>query len=122
MIRGVGVDLIGIDRIEEMLENPNFLSRFFIPEEQAYIRSRGAAGAQSAAGMYAAKEAMLKALGAGIAAVGLSEVGVTHAPTGAPEAALGPKAAARLLELGAERMLISITHAEGMAVAVAVIE
>jgi len=122
MIRGIGVDLIGIARMEEMLESPNFLSRFFTSEEQAYIRARGAAGAQSAAGIYAAKEAMLKALGTGIAPIGLAEVGVTHATSGAPQATLGPKAMARLLELGAERMHISITHAEGMAVAVAIIE
>ncbi|MCL2811178.1 MAG: holo-ACP synthase [Clostridia bacterium] len=122
MIRGIGVDLIGIARIEEMLENPNFLARFFTPEEQAYVHGRGAAGTQSAAGIYAAKEAMLKALGTGIAPIGLQEVGVTHAASGAPQAALGPKAAARLLELGGERMHISITHAEGMAVAVAIIE
>ena len=122
MIRGVGVDLIGVARVMAMLENPNFLTRFFTPEEQAYILARGAAGAQSAAGIYAAKEAMLKALGTGIAPIGLLEVGVTHAHTGAPQAALGPKAKARLRELGGERAHISITHAEGMAAAVAVIE
>jgi len=122
VIRGIGVDLVGIERMESMLENPGFLTRFFTPEEQAYILARGAAGAQSAAGIYAAKEAMLKALGTGIAPIGLPEVGVTHAPSGAPQAALGPKAEARLRELGAQRAHISITHAEGMAVAVAVIE
>ena len=122
MIRGVGVDLIGIARVESMMENSRFLERFFTSEERAYVCGRGAAGAQSAAGIYAAKEAMLKALGTGIAPIGLPEVGVTHAASGAPEASLGPKASARLRELGAERVLLSITHAEGMAVAVAIIE
>ena len=122
MIRGIGIDLIGIARVEAMLESPGFLARFFTPEEQAYVLARGAAGTQSAAGIYAAKEAVLKALGTGIAPIGLQEVGVTHAPTGAPQAALGPKAEARLQELGAQRVLLSITHAEGMAVAMAVIE
>jgi len=122
LIRGIGVDLIGVERIKVMLEGPGFLARFFTPEEQAHVRARGAAGAQSAAGIYAAKEAMLKALGTGIAPVGLPEVGVTHTPAGAPQAALGPKAEARMRELGAERVHISITHSEGMAVAVAVIE
>jgi len=105
-----------------MLKNPGFLPRFFTPEEQAHVQARGAGAPQSAAGIYAAKEAMLKALGTGIAPIGLLEAGVTHAPSGAPQAVLGPKATARLQTLGAEHMHISITHAEGIAVAVAVIE
>jgi len=122
MIRGVGVDLVGIKRVEAMLDKPGFLDRFFTPGERAYVRGRGGAGAQSAAGIYAAKEAVLKAMGTGIAPVGLAEVAVTHSETGAPQAELGPKALARMLELGAERVLLSITHDAGMAVAVAVIE
>ena len=122
MIRGLGVDLIGVARVEGMLANSGFLARFYTADEQAYVRGRGASGAQSAAGIFAAKEAMLKALGTGIAPVGLLEVSVTHAATGAPLAELGPNAAARLREIGGSRMLLSITHAEGMAVAVAVAE
>lgn len=122
MIRGVGVDLIGVARIGEMLAKPGFLERFFTPEEQAYVRGKGAASAESAAGIFAAKEAMLKALGTGIAPIGLLEVAVTHGALGAPEALLGEKAAARMREIGAERMVLSIAHAEGMAVAVAIAE
>jgi len=122
VIRGVGVDLIGVSRIEAMLANPGFLARYYTADEQAYVRGRGASGAQSAAGIFAAKEAMLKALGTGIAPVGLLEVSVTHAASGAPQAVLGPVASARLQEIGGSRMLLSITHAEGMAVAVAIAE
>ncbi len=121
MIRGVGIDLVGVERIDKMIRR-GFVARYYTPEEQQYIEGKGAAAAQSAAGMFAAKEAMLKALGTGIAGIGLLEVAVRHDDLGAPAAALGEKAAARLREIGAARMLLSITHAEGMAVAVAIAE
>ncbi len=122
MIRGVGIDLIGVERIAGMLENSGFLERFFTPEEQEYVRAKGASGPQSAAGLFAAKEAMLKALGTGIAPIGLLEVAVTHSELGAPQAVLGEKAAARLREIGAEHLVLSITHDQGMAMAVAIAE
>jgi holo-[acyl-carrier protein] synthase len=119
MICGLGVDLIGIARVEKLLVQGG-LERFFTPEEQAYVRGRGAAAADSAAGIFAAKEAMVKALGTGIAPVGLLEVAVAHDELGAPVAVLGERALARMRVIGAARMLLSITHAEGMAAAVAV--
>ena len=121
MILGVGVDLVGVARVEAMLAK-GFLERYYTPEEQAYVRGRGAAASESAAGIFAAKEAMLKALGTGVASVGLLEAAVTHDTLGAPQAALGEKAKARLRAIGASRMVLSITHAEGMAVAVAIAE
>ena len=78
-------------------------------------------GAQTAAGLFAAKEAMLKALGVGLA-VPLREVGVTHDAQGAPRAALTGAAAARLAALGGRTMHLSISHEGGMAVAMAVAE
>ena len=67
-MKGIGIDLCGIDRIETAItRNERFLERWYTQEEQAYIISRGKAGAQSAAAMFAAKEAFLKAVGTGIA-------------------------------------------------------
>ena len=121
MIRGCGVDLIGVARIAAFIKDGP-PARVFTPEEQAYIQSRGAVAAESAAGIFAAKEAMCKALGTGIGPVGLLAVGVSHDAAGAPQAVLGERALARMRELGATRMHLSITHAEGMAVAMAVAE
>ena len=60
-VRGVGIDLCAIGRMEELLGNVRFLERFFTEEETAYVMARGAAAAQSMAGIFAAKEALLKA-------------------------------------------------------------
>ena len=115
MILGLGVDLCEIARMERAIAREGFLARFFTQEERDYIASRGAMGAQTAAGLFAAKEAMLKALGVGLA-VPLREVGVTHDAQGAPAAA------ARLAALGGRTMHLSISHEGGMAVAMAVAE
>lgn len=123
-MRGLGIDLCGVERIERELKRGDaFLRRFFTNSERAYIASRGQMGAQSAAAMFAAKEAFLKAVGTGIGGgIALDEIGVEHLPGGAPAYRLTGTAQARLGELGAERAFLSLTHEAGMAAAVCVIE
>lgn len=123
-MRGLGIDLCGVERIERELKRSDaFLHRFFTNSERAYIASRGQMGAQSAAAMFAAKEAFLKAMGTGIGGgIALDEIAVEHLPGGAPVYRLTGAAQARLGELGAERALLSLTHEAGMAAAVCVIE
>ena len=123
-MRGLGIDLCGVERIERELKRSDaFLRRFFTNSERAYIASRGQMGAQSAAAMFAAKEAFLKAVGAGIGGgIALDEIAVEHLPGGAPAYRLTGTAQARLGELGAERAFLSLTHEAGMAAAVCVIE
>lgn len=116
-VRGVGIDLCAIGRMEELLGNVRFLERFFTEEETAYVMARGAAAAQSMAGIFAAKEALLKALGVGIA-LPLKDVGVTHTETGQPVYCLTGKAK----ELaGDAQCMLSITHEGDMAAAVCII-
>lgn len=123
-MRGLGIDLCGVERIERELKRSDaFLRRFFTNSERAYIASRGQMGAQSAAAMFAAKEAFLKAVGAGIGGgIALDEIAVEHLPGGSPAYRLTGTAQARLGELGAERAFLSLTHEAGMAAAVCVIE
>ena len=66
-LRGIGLDICGIDRMAQQLDNTHFLQRILTKEEIAYLRSRGASAADTLAGLYAAKEAIVKALGCGIA-------------------------------------------------------
>lgn len=123
-MKGLGIDLCGVERIERELKRSDaFLHRFFTNSERAYIASRGQMGAQSAAAMFAAKEAFLKAVGTGIGGgIALDEIAVEHLPGGAPAYRLTGTAQARLGELGAERAFLSLTHEAGMAAAVCVIE
>lgn len=119
---GVGIDLCDISRMRDMLARPRFLARFFSQEERDYILSRGAAGEQSAAGIYAAKEALTKALGTGLSGMALSDISVVHDALGAPAYALTGGALAAARARGVTRLHLSITHDGGVAAAVAVAE
>ena len=61
-ILGVGLDLCDIRRIRRAMENPRFAQRAFTQGERERIAQRGE---QTAAGLFAAKEAVAKALGTG---------------------------------------------------------
>ncbi len=120
MIVGCGVDLCSVSRIRRMM-NKGFVQRYFTDEEQAYLADRNNA-AESTAGMFAAKEAMLKALGTGIAGIGLTAVAVSHDAQGAPIAVLTGAAMERLIAIGGARVHLSISHEGDMAVALAIAE
>ena len=124
MIVGFGLDLCPVERGGEMLQRPRAMERLFTPGERAYIAGRGALAAQSAAGIYAAKEAVLKALGTGIGpeSVGILQVEVTHGAYGAPQAVLSDAALLRLQSLGGTRVHLTITHDGSMAAAAAIAE
>ena len=121
MIAGVGIDLCEISRMEKFMENGRFLARFFSEPEQEYIQNKGKAGAQSMAGIFAAKEALGKALGVGIAA-DLKEISVLHDAQGAPYYSLSGDYARMAEQRGIASFYLSITHEGGMAAAVCVAE
>ena len=112
-VRGLGLDLCQVDRMREHLED-RFMERYLTESEAAYVRSRGAQAAESLAGIWAAKEAVLKALGTGIA-FPLRDVEIRHTEAGQPTVLLHGQA----LAYGGS-FLLSITHENGMAAAVAI--
>lgn len=115
-VRGIGLDLCGIDRMAPYVDNERFLTRYFNASEIAYIHSRGQSAAQTLAGLFAAKEAVSKALGTGIA-FALTDVSIDHTPDGQPVAVLSGKAAE--LACGGS-FLLTITHDAGVAAAMVV--
>lgn len=123
-MKGLGIDLCGIQRIQRVLEGGDgFLRRYFTQEEQAYIARRGKAGAESAAAMFAAKEAFLKALGTGIGGgIPLTEVSVAHEESGQPRYVLGETAQQAMAQRGAGSAWLSLSHEAGVAAAVCVLE
>lgn len=114
MCKGVGIDLCEIARMQALLDEGRSLRRMFTGAEQTYIAGKGAAAAQTMAGLFAAKEAVLKALGAGLT-IPMTDIEITHTDLGQPIAVLNGKAAA----LGGQ-IHLSITHEGGMAAAFAV--
>lgn len=120
-VAGVGVDIVEIGRVRAtMLRTPRFKERVFTAEERAYCESRANPWA-SYAGCFAAREAVLKALGCGFGdGVGFTDVSVGHDDKGRPLALLAGKAARLAREQGVTEMHLSISHTQGVAVANAV--
>ena len=118
MCKGLGLDLCEIVRMETLLADERFLSRYFTPEEAAYVHSRGQSAAQTLAGLFAAKEAVVKSLGVGLS-LPFKEIEIFHNEAGQPQVRLTGTAAEKLAALGGGDFLLSITHEGGMAAAVA---
>jgi holo-[acyl-carrier protein] synthase len=120
---GLGIDLVEVARIGALLERhpERFLARICRAGEADL--ARGATLDQHVAGLFAAKEAVLKALGTGWAeGVGFRDVEVVRGPGGAPGVRLHGAAAEHARRLGGDRVHLSITHERTHAAAVAVLE
>ena len=124
MIVGLGTDVVGVARIRGLLarHRGRFLARWFDAREAAWINA-AVDGAERTAARWAAKEAAAKALGTGFAGgVVPSQIAVVHGAGGAPRLELSGAAQARALALGAVRQHVSISHADGVALAVVILE
>lgn len=115
-VRGVGIDLCDISRMEQNLRDGRFLARYFTDAEASYIRGRGLSASQSMAGIWAAKEAFLKALGVGLS-LPLKDIEVLHTELGQPYYHLTGKAESAV---DGGEALLSITHEGLMAAAVCI--
>jgi holo-[acyl-carrier protein] synthase len=114
MAAGIGIDLLEIRRLERVLErHPRLAQRVFTKAERDYAAARARPGRHLAA-RFAAKEAVVKALGLSDG-LGLGEVeNVAGEP---PSVRLRGRAA---LAAGGERIEVSLTHSRDFAAAVAV--
>ena len=122
-IVGVGTDMCTVSRIAKAIEKEHFYQSVYLDGERAYLAAKGRGKAESAAAMFAAKEAVAKALGTGFAkGVGVAMIEVTHDELGAPGVLLHEGAKERLAAIGGKRVLLSLTHEGDMAMAFAVIE
>jgi len=119
---GVGTDLCPVARIASARERHGkaFLDKVFTAAEQATCLGRGDPDASFAA-RWAAKEAVSKALGTGIGTeLGLTSVEVAEDDLGAPRIRLDAKGEALLRKRGGSRVLVSLSHDAGLAIAYAV--
>ena len=115
MIISVGVDLAEVKRIQKALEDPRigkrFRDRVFTSKEIQYCEKKRRGRYESYAGRFAAKEAVMKALGRGWGAkVTWLDIEVARARSGKPEIVLHDKTARFAEELGIRRWALSITH------------
>ena len=117
-IIGLGIDATDIDRIAETLERygTRFMQRVFTDEEIAYC-TRRRVPAVHFAGRFAAKEAAMKALGTGHTQNVLWRDVEVIRRGGPPQLQFHGGAARRLVAIGGNRSLLTITHAEHLALA-----
>ncbi len=119
-----GVDIIEIDRIKKSVEElESFRNRVFTEKEIVYCEGRHKAKYESYAARFAAKEAVLKALGTGLAdGVEWKHIEICNDERGKPMAVLTERALELFREMNGKSIDISLSHCSTYAVAYAVIE
>jgi len=118
-VYGIGVDVVEIERIEEVLgrHGRRFLEKILTEEERAYCDLQ-ADPLPHIAARFAAKEAVAKALGTGIGRdLGWLDMEVRRDPRGAPEMFLSGAGAEFARQVGIVEVKISLSHAKTCAVA-----
>ena len=121
MIKGIGIDQVQIERIRKV--SPRLFERICTEAERAYCERFGDGKFERYAGRFAAKEAVSKALGTGIAAgMEWTDIEILPTPSGAPVAVLHNAAAERMAALGVTTVHVSITHDKVTASAVGILE
>jgi len=127
MIRGVGIDLIEVDRIKKQLETSRdrFCQSVFSEKEIAYCRKGANTRIQARhfAGRFAAKEAFLKAMGTGLRdGLAWKDVEILNNALGQPELHLKNKAKETVDKQGITNIQLSISHGRDMAAAFVILE
>jgi holo-[acyl-carrier protein] synthase len=120
MIAGLGVDIVEIDRMAAALErHPGMRERLFSEQERAYCEKRNKPEVHYAL-RFAAKEAVLKALGTGFAGMKFTDVEVARDAGGRPTPRLSGRAAEVAEQIGVRELHLSLSYTHTTAVASAV--
>ena len=118
---GLGADIIEVERIRGVISRhgERFLDRILTDEEKAYCSSMGAPHKHIAA-RFAAKEAVSKCFTTGIGKeLGWKSVSVYHGERHQPLVRLDAQGQALLAHVGATHVLLTLSHTETYAMAVA---
>jgi holo-[acyl-carrier protein] synthase len=124
-VLGHGVDLVETARIAALLERhgDRFLERIFTPAERSYCDRDRRRRLEKLAARFAAKEAVLKAIGTGLSqGIAWTEVEVVRDALGRPGVRLSGAAEAEARRRGVGRWTLSLSHSGGLAIASAVAE
>lgn len=123
MIFGIGTDVVQLARVEEVYarHGERFVSRLLMPAEEAAFR-RYRRPVRFLAMRFAAKEAIVKALGTGFAhGLWIRDVGIAPNAWGRPDIIWSQRGRARRDELGAGEGHVTLSDEAGLVVAVAVL-
>jgi holo-[acyl-carrier protein] synthase len=123
MIFGIGTDILQIDRIQKIYERhgERFISHLLMPEEETLFRTKSRA-VRFLAMRFAAKEAIVKAMGTGFAqGMWLRDAGVVQNAWGRPAIIWSERGRDMCDKLGIGECHITLTDEAGLVVAVAVL-
>jgi len=111
----IGVDIIEINRVELVASKygTRFLNRIYTHRELVYCRKRPS----QLASRFAAKEAVMKALGTGTRGVGWKDIEICRLPGQAPSIVLHGRAKTRADTIGLTNLALSLSHSKEYAVA-----
>jgi len=123
MILGIGTDIIAVDRIARVIQkNIRFCEKVFSQREQEYCTSK-ANPAQSYAARFAAKEAVMKALGTGWDnGISWTEIEVINDAKGKPDIVLSGKSKDLVKSKGVRQIQLSMSHEQQYAIAFVILE
>lgn len=114
----VGIDIVEIGQVNRIKNLERFMERFYALDEIRYIRKKTIKKEQTIAGIFAGKEAFLKALEIGIGKIPLKEVVIAHKENNAPYILMTPKVKALMNEYGFVGADISISHGGNYSIAI----
>ncbi len=118
MITGIGTDLVEIARVQKAIGRSAFLEKVYTEKERELIAARPV----RAAGNFAAKEAVAKALGCGFSGIAPIEIEVLRQESGMPYVVLHGRAKKKAEEQGIVKIQISLTDTAEYAQAYVVCE
>jgi len=124
MIIGCGIDLVNINRIKKIIIkwDSRFLKKIYTNQEINYCEKKKANRFHSYAGLFAAKEAWVKAIGTGFRNIKWKEIEVKSNNLGKPELYLSKRLITKFKMKEIHSTHLSISHTETVAVALVIIE
>ena len=117
----IGNDIVEINRFNDLCKKEHFLDKYFTLSEKNKVLSSGKP-AEKLAGMFAIKEAVLKAFGLGIGnGIDLKDVVIEYTSLGQPAIKQTPKISDFLMKNNLTEIKVSVSHTDSLASAVCVI-
>lgn len=118
MIYSTGIDIVSVPRLIKSVNDHAFVDRLLTEKEKEYIFAKKRPH-KHLAGRFAAKEAVMKAIGTGWdKGVGWKDIEIINEPSGRPTVRLHSKVGAALHD---KRIFLSLSYAKDVAIALAVI-
>ncbi|WAW15081.1 holo-ACP synthase [Peptostreptococcus equinus] len=122
MIYGIGTDIIEIDRIKKSYEkNPKLLNKLF-SDREIQVLEKKKFKPQSIAGMFCAKEAIVKSVGTGLRNFSIKDLEILRNNLNKPVVIMTGAFKEFCDEEGIENIMVSISHSINYATATAIAE